>query len=96
MWRATLPVFIWAVHFAAIYGLTALACARQMVALVPWVVAVASVIAVAVLLALAIPAGLRVLRTSRLADSLAAGLGGLALVAVVWEASSLFWVPACV
>lgn len=95
MGRAALPVFIWAAHFAAIYGLTALACARQMAALVPWVVGVASALAIAGLLALAIPAGLRTLRGSRLADSLAAGLGGLALVAVVWEASSLFWMPAC-
>lgn len=95
MGRAALPVIIWAAHFAAIYGLTALACARQMVALVPWVVGVASLFAIAALLALAIPAARRVLRGAELADSLAAGLAGLALVAVVWEASSLFWVPAC-
>ncbi len=95
MGRAALPVIIWAAHFAAIYGLTALACARQAVALVPWAIGVASVIAIAGLLALGIPAGLRVLRTSQLADSLVAGLAGLALLAVVWEASALFWVPAC-
>ncbi len=95
MGRAALPVIIWAAHFAAVYGLAALACARQAAALVPWVVGVASAIAVAALLALAIPAALRSLRTSQLADSLAAGLAGLALLAVVWEASSLFWVPAC-
>jgi hypothetical protein len=95
MWRACLPAVIWAAHFGAIYGLTALACARQMAALVPWVVGLASVIALAGLLALAIPAGLRALRSARLADSLAAGLGGLAMVAVAWEGAALFWVPAC-
>jgi hypothetical protein len=95
MARVLSPVLIWALHFAAIYGLAALACARQMIVLVPWVVGVTSVIALAALLAITIPAWLRVLRTSLLADSLAAGLGALAVVAVVWEASALFWVPAC-
>jgi hypothetical protein len=95
MWRAPLPVVIWSLHFAAIYGFTALACARQMTAWIPWVVGAASVAAVAALLVLAVPAGLQTLRTSRLADSLVLGLGGLAVVAVAWEVSSLFWVPAC-
>ena len=48
------------------------------------------------LAAIAVPAGIRASRGLRvLPDRLALGLGGLALVAVVWEASSLIWVPAC-
>ena len=74
---------------------TALACARQMTAAIPWVVGAASVAAIAALLALCVPAGIRVVRASGLADCVAVGLGGLATVAVVWEASALFWVPAC-
>jgi hypothetical protein len=95
MGAALLPVLVWAVHFALIYGFTALACARQATALVPWVVGIASVTAVAGLLLLAVPAGRRALRGFQLADSLAVGLGGLAAIAVVWETSALVWVPAC-
>jgi hypothetical protein len=95
MGAASLPVLIWSAHFTLIYGFTALACARQLTAAIPWVVGAASVAAIAALLALCVPAGIRVLRASQLADCLALGLGGLATLAVVWEASALFWVPAC-
>jgi hypothetical protein len=95
MGAASLPVLIWAAHFTLIYGFTALACARDMTASIPWVVGAASVAAIAALLALCIPAGIRSLRASRLADGVALGLGGLATLAVIWEASALFWVPAC-
>jgi hypothetical protein len=95
MGAASLPVLIWSAHFTLIYGFTALACARHMTAAIPWVVGAASVAAIAALLALCVPASLRVARASGLADCVAVGLGGLATVAVVWEASALFWVPAC-
>ena len=86
-----LPIAIWAVHFTVSYGFTAFACARQMSGAVPWVVGVASALALAALIAIAV----RSARASRLPDALAAGLSGLAMIAVVWEASALIWVPAC-
>lgn len=88
---AILPIAIWAVHFTASYGFTAFACARQMSGAVPWVVGVASALALAALIAIAV----RSAGASRLPDALAAGLSGLAMIAVVWEASALIWVPAC-
>lgn len=88
---AILPIAIWAVHFTVSYGFTAFACARQMSGAVPWVVGVASALALAALIAVAV----RSAGGSRLPDALAAGLGGLAMIAVVWEASALIWVPAC-
>jgi hypothetical protein len=92
---ATLTVLVWLAHFGVSYGFTALACARQMTSAVPWVVGAASMVAFTALMALAIPAGARAARTSELPDFLAVGLGGLAAIAVVWEASPLLWVPAC-
>jgi hypothetical protein len=96
---ASIPVILWAAHFTLIYGFTALACARHMSAAVPWVVGVASAAALLALAAVAIPAATRVVRAAvraaPLADFLTVGLGGLAAIAVVWEASSLVWVPAC-
>jgi hypothetical protein len=95
MGTASLPMLVWSAHFFAIYGFTALACAREMSGLVPWVVGVASVGALAVLIAVGVAAGVRVARAARLEDSLALGLAGLAIVAVVWESSSLPWIAAC-
>jgi hypothetical protein len=95
MGRIVLPVVLWAAHFTIAYGFTAFACARHLGAAVPWVVGVASVAALLALAAVAVPAGVRAAHTSQLHDFLALGLGGLAAIAVAWEASSLIWVPAC-
>jgi hypothetical protein len=95
MGAAILTIALWAAHFTLIYGFTALACARHMPAAVPWVVGTVSVAALLALVALAVAAGFRAARTSELTDVLAIGLGGLAAIAVVWEASSVLWVPAC-
>ena len=90
-----LAVLVWSAHFAIIYGFTALACARQMIAAVPWVVGAASAAALLALAAVVVPAGLRAARAPSLADFLALGLGALATIAVAWETSALLWVPAC-
>ncbi len=95
MRAALLPVVVWAAHFMVLYGFTAYACARQLAAAVPWVAGAASAAALLALLAIAVPAGIRAARASRFADVLASGLGGLAMIGVLWEASSLFWVAAC-
>jgi len=95
MGAVILTIALWAAHFTLAYGFTALACARSMSAAVPWVVGAASAAALLALGAVAVPAAFRSVRTSQLPDILASGLGGLAAIAVVWEASSLLWVPAC-
>ena len=97
---ASLPIVVWAVHFTVIYGFTALACARHLTGAVPWVVGTASAAAMLALIALALPAGIRAAgiratQAIRFPDCLALGLAALAAMAVVWEASSLLWVPAC-
>jgi hypothetical protein len=95
MGAVALTIVLWAAHFTVIYGFTALACARQMSTAVPWVVGAVSAAALLALAAVAVPAGIRAARRAFLPDSLAFGLGGLAMIAVVWEASALIWVPAC-
>lgn len=95
MGAASTPILLWAAHFTVAYGFTALACARDLSAAIPWVVGAASGAALAALASVALTAGFRSARTSSFPDFLAAGLGGLAAIAVVWEASSLVWVPAC-
>lgn len=95
MGAAILSIALWAAHFAVAYGFTALACARQMAAAIPWVVGMATIAALAASAAIAVPAVMRAARTSQFPDFLAAGLGALAAIAIAWEASSLLWVPAC-
>jgi hypothetical protein len=95
MGAVILTIALWAVHFTVIYGFAALACARQMSGAVPWVVGVASAVATIALIAIAFPAAMRLARAVRFADFVTLGLGGLAMLAVLWEASALVWVPAC-
>jgi hypothetical protein len=95
MRAATLTVLVWSAHFGVSYGFTALACARQLSSVVPWVIGAASVAALAALMALAVPAGVRAARRSELPDFLAVGLAGLAAIAVIWEASPVLWISAC-
>ena len=92
---ALAPVVIWAVHFGVLYGFTGFACARRMEAALPWVIGGASVVALLVLFVLAGPAARRALRQPRFEDALAAGLGGLAGLAIIWEASAWLGARGC-
>lgn len=95
MGAVVLTIALWAAHFTLAYGFTAYACARAMPGAIPWVVGAASAAALLALAALAVPAAIRAARAPALADVLTSGLGGLAAIAVVWEASSLLGVQAC-
>lgn len=76
-------VIVWVLHFTAIYGLSALACARGWSALVAPVIVAATAIA-SIALVVIIAAGLR--RRGEFESWLAATIGALALVAVIYEA----------
>ena len=106
-WRICAALLIWAVHFLAIYGITALACAREGAAggfgvdAVPWLVGAATLVAAAVLLLMI---GLAVRDWRRAASSpqplpfmhwLTATVSGLALLAVLWETLPVLLVPTC-
>jgi hypothetical protein len=90
--RLSAGVIIWALHFAAVYGFTALACARG------WHGAVLPFILTASLLAASavgevIVAGLR--RRTEFEGWMSAAVGGFALVAIVYEAIPVLIVPVC-
>ncbi len=85
-------IAVWALHFAAIYGVTAVACARGLPQVVAPAVAWATFAATAAL-AVIIVRGYR--RRRRFEQWLSAALGSLALVAVLWEALPVVVVPPC-
>lgn len=84
--RIAAGAIIWALHFAAIYGLTALACARDTTAFVPWIVASSTALAVAALVVV-IAAGVR--RRAEFEPWLAVAIASVALLAIVWEATTV-------
>jgi hypothetical protein len=101
-------LMIWAAHFLVIYVFTALACARRFVdtswlgiGVVPWVIGVATLAATAATLVV-IRLAVRDARssasqnnTSSFVHWMTAALGGLALMAILWEALPVLLVPTC-
>jgi hypothetical protein len=90
--RISSGVIVWAVHFAVIYGITALACARDSPGAVPWTVGVATLVAAAGAAAI-VGHGYR--RRSEFIGWMSAAVAVAALVAIVFEAFAGLTVPAC-
>ena len=88
--RMALPIVVWALHFALIYGFTALACARDFGAAAPWAVGVATAAAAVVAVVLII-ANLNAEFTRWMTAALAAA----ALLAIIWQGIPALMVPAC-
>ena len=91
LWIAA-GIGVWALHFAAIYAVTAIACARAAPNVVPWSIAGATVVGLALAGAIVV-IGWR--KRADFVDWMAAGVAALAIVAIVWEAAALPFVPAC-
>jgi hypothetical protein len=85
-------VMVWALHFTAIYGITALACARGWHGLVAPSVWSSTALAAAASLALIV---FGASRRARFEYWMTAGIAALALVGIVWEALVVLLVPAC-
>ncbi len=90
--RMLAGVAIWALHFAAIYGFTAVACARRLPALVPLAVVLATLVA-AGMCALIVVAELR--KPEGFESWMTGGLAAIALLAIVWEAVPVVVVTPC-
>lgn len=90
--RISAGVIVWAIHFAVVYGITALACARGAAALVPWTVGGATLVAGALALVV-IARGF--IKRREFESWLSAALAGFALIAIVWEAIPVLLVPLC-
>lgn len=90
--RMSAGVIVWSLHFATIYGLTALACARGVPRPVPWIVFVATLAAGAACVGVIV----RERRRQNGFESwLTLGLTAAALLAIVWEALAAAVVPPC-
>ena len=83
---------VWALHFAAIYGTTAVACARGAVGLVPWVIALATLLALGACGVLA-RSGWR--RRDDFESWLSATLATVAVFAIVLQALPVLLVTPC-
>jgi hypothetical protein len=99
--RMFFGVIIWAVHFLVIYGFTALSCARGFhtsqwlgIGIVPWTIGVATVVAVVAIGMIVMPA-LGTRRAESFEDWMTATIGGLAVIAIVWESLPVLMVPTC-
>lgn len=82
----------WALHFAAVYGATALACARSHAEVVPGIIAGATILAAGACVAVAI-AGWR--HREDFAASLSAGMGAIGFFAILLQAAPVLEVPPC-
>ena len=91
LWIAA-GIGVWALHFAVVYAVTAIACARSAPHVVPWAIAGATIAALAVACAIAV-IGYR--KRADFVDWMAAGVAALAMLAIVWEAAALPFLPAC-
>ena len=92
MLRMSSGVIVWAVHFAVIYGVTAIACARGGARLVPWVIGAATLVGVVLTAAIVLRS---YPRRDDFAHWLAAALAGIAMLAMVWEAIAAFVARSC-
>ena len=83
MLRIGAGAVVWATHFAVLYGLTALACARGQPGLAPWIIALSTLAGIAIaatIVARSYP------RRAAFAHWMAAAVGAVAIVAMAWEA----------
>jgi hypothetical protein len=92
--RATGGLLVWAAHFAALYGVTGLACARGFPDSVPWTIGGVTLAALAANAALAL-SGLRAVAASDVLDWLTAAGAAISTVAVMWQALPIVMIPIC-
>jgi hypothetical protein len=82
----------WALHFAAVYGFTGVACARGYAQAVPWAILACTVVAG---LGAAAVMSVALRQRESFEHWLAAAIAGAAMLAIVWEALPALLVPAC-
>jgi hypothetical protein len=87
LWMSS-GVIVWALHFTAVYGFTALACARGLGSAAPWAAGVATAVA-AVLAVIIIARNL----DREFTRWMSAALAGTALLAILWEGLGPLMVP---
>ena len=83
---------VWAAHFGTIYGGTALACARGVPSLVPWVVALSTLAGVGITAAIIVRS---YPQRDDFSHRMAAAVAAIAIVAMLWEALAGLVVRTC-
>jgi len=83
---------VWATHFAAIYGGTALACARGATHVIPWIIALSTLAGVAFAAAIIVRS---YPRRDDFAHWMAAAVAGIATIGMLWEAIAGLVVRTC-
>lgn len=91
LWIAS-GIAVWGLHFTAIYGFAALACARGFAQTVPWAIVAATLLAVVLIAAILIRS---YPRRGEFVHWMAAALAALSLVAVLFQTAPVFWFPNC-
>ncbi|HEX6003154.1 MAG TPA: hypothetical protein VFZ14_04065 [Burkholderiales bacterium] len=85
-------IVIWGVHFAFIYGFTALACARGEPNIVPWLVLLSSAVA-ATLAGIVMVKGFRA--RCAFIEWMSASVAAFALIAIAYETLTALLSPSC-
>ena len=81
--RIASGAIVWAVHFALLYGLTALACARGQPRMITWVIVIATLVAVGVAVAIVFRS---YAHREQFTPWMTGAVAAIAAVAMVWEA----------
>ena len=90
-WMAS-GVLVWALHFAALYGFTALACARGFGGAVPWFGGFAALVALAAMLVIV---ARNLPRRAEFEGWMSVSIAGLAFVGVAYGTVSAYLVRSC-
>ena len=90
--RISAGAIVWAAHFAALYGATALSCARGDARAVPWIVALSTLLGIALVSAIILRS---YPRRDDFAHWLTAAVAAIAGFAMAWEALAGFVAKAC-
>jgi hypothetical protein len=85
-------IAVWAAHFALVYGMTSVACARGMADRVPALVGLATLVAAAAAAALVVR---EARRCATFEGWIACGLAALALVAILYQGVPAGLAPRC-
>jgi hypothetical protein len=91
LWMSS-GILVWALHFAALYGFTSLACARGFGASIPWVAGTATAAALVAMTLIALRAAPR---RAGFTAWMTLAIVGFAAIGVMYDAVPLLIVPPC-
>lgn len=91
LWIAS-GIVVWGLHFTAVYGLTALACARGQAETVPWIIGVSALAAGALTVAILVKG---YLGRAGFVEWMTASVAAFGLIGIVYETAAGLLSPLC-